>query len=166
MNTGLKPRLKSIASLQLRRLLIGVLIGVLLCASSSVYANERAAIEQVIRTYGEAMNQSNVEQVVALFTEDGVFMPSDQETASGHDQIRKAYEHEFHLIDLNVEVIIDEIYHQNDLAYVRSRSKGTLKILAKDISVSTEKYRAFFVLKKRKGKWKIAHFMFNFNAPR
>jgi len=131
-------------------------------ASASAQQDVYAEIKTVIYAYGKAMNASNVEGVVNLFDENGVFMPSGLPTATGAQAIRAAYRHEFEVIDLDVHIVIDEVQNEGDLAYVRSRSLGQLTMLANGEKRSTENYRAFFVLKKRHNTWKISRFMFNF----
>ncbi len=126
--------------------------------------DDKQEIKNLLLSYGKALNAASVKDVVPLFAEDGVFMPSALPTAKGHDQIKLAFDHEFKAIKLNIAVIFDEIVQQGNLAYVRTRSKGTITILSKNITVPTDKYRAFFVLEKIKGKWKIARFMFNFTS--
>ena len=143
------------------------LIFILTIVSPSVVGktNDMQQIKNVILAYNKAMNTSSVDGVLALYTEDGVFMPSRLPTAMGRDQIRAAaYAHEFNVIDLEVSIVFDEIVQHKDIAFVRTRSKGHLTLLAKNQKISTEKYRAFFVLQKIKGEWKIARFMFNFSG--
>ncbi len=89
-------------------------------------------------------------------------MPAREPTAAGLTQIRAAYEHEFKTIDLDVNIVFDEVVQDGNLAFARTRSEGQLKILATGKTVSTESYRAFFVLKKINNEWKIARFLFNF----
>jgi len=142
-----------------------VLFTIFTLSLQPAFANdETKEIEKLIHAYGKAMNASDVDAVMALFDKDGLFMPSGHPTASGWDAIKKAYEHEFKKIDLDVKIAIDEIYQDGKLAYVRSRSLGQLTLLATKEQKSTEKYRAFFVLTKSAGHWKIKRFMFNFSG--
>lgn len=150
-----------------RVIMISLSLWVMLVMNAQVLAqntvdDDRSKIKQLIMAYGKAMNGSNVQEVVALFTEDGVFMPAKEATAMGLKQIKAAFEHEFKTIDLDVSIVFDEIMVQGDFAVVRSRSDGKIHLLGPNKTVSTEAYRAFFVLKKVKNQWKIARFMFNF----
>jgi len=145
--------------------LSAILFSILTLSLQPVFANdETKEIEMLIHAYGKAMNASDVDAVMKLFAKDGVFMPSKQPTASGRDAIKKAYAHEFEKIDLDVKIVIDEVYQDGKLAYVRSRSLGQLTLLATKEQKSTEKYRAFFVLTKINAHWKIKRFMFNFSG--
>jgi len=145
-----------------------VLILLMMIPGSIVYGgtSQKNEIKEVIKAYGKAMNESNVNAVLSLYAKDGVFMPSELPTAIGNKQIKEAYEHEFNTIDLDVVVVFDEVIQEGDYAFVRTRSNGQIKILAKDLTLSTETYRAFFVLQKIKDRWKISRFMFNFTAPK
>ncbi|MBL1277885.1 MAG: SgcJ/EcaC family oxidoreductase [Ectothiorhodospiraceae bacterium] len=143
-----------------------LLILIALSFNTVAYAQsmtEEQNIRGVILAYGKAMNASDTNSVVALYAHDGVFMPSKEPTATGLEQIRAAYAHEFKVIDLDVKIVFDEVLRDGDIAYVRSRSEGQLTLLATGKVVPTEAYRAFFVLKKIDRKWKIARFMFNFS---
>jgi len=131
--------------------------------SQPVLSSEQQRIEKVIYAYGKAMNASDLDAVMALYAKDSVFMPSKQPTSVGWNAVKKAYKHEFEVIDLNVKIVIDEVFQENNLAYVRSRSLGHLTLLATQKKKTTERYRAFFVLKKIDNDWKIARFLFNFS---
>ena len=121
---------------------------------------EQSKIKKVPFSYRDALNESNVEKVVPLYTENGVFMPSGAPTAIGQDQIKGAYEFVFAMIQLSIEFYIDEIEVVGDYAFARTTSKGTTLILASGETVPEEN-RELFVLKKENGSWKIDRYMFN-----
>jgi len=131
-------------------------------AQTNNHATEMQRIKEVILAYGKAINAASVDGVLSLYAKDAVFMPAKEPTATGQAQIRAAYEHEFKTIDLDVNIVFDEVVQNGNLAFVRTRSEGQLKVLATGKMVSTESYRAFFVLKKINNEWKIARFLFNF----
>ena len=121
---------------------------------------EQSKIKKVLFSYRDALNESNVEEVVPLYTENGVFMPSGAPTAIGQEQVKGAYEFVFGIIQLNIEFYIDEIEVVGDYAFVRSTSKGTTLIHASGETVPEEN-RELFVLRKENGSWKIDRYMFN-----
>ena len=126
---------------------------------------ERNAIEATLKKYEAALNASDVAGVVALYAEDGVFMPTEAPTAAGKEQIRAAYEHVFGTIKLAIVFSIDEIVQRGDFAFARTLSKGKVTVLAKGVTVPEEN-RELFVLKKTGDSWKIARYMFNkMSAP-
>ncbi|NOY73982.1 MAG: SgcJ/EcaC family oxidoreductase [Gammaproteobacteria bacterium] len=148
-----------------KKIYLASLVG-LLSAGLAVASTQRDIsneIKTVIYAYGKAMNESDVEAVVKLYAEDGIFIPSGLPTAVGRKEIREAYKHEFDTIDLDVNIAIDEVQHEGNMAYARSRSLGQLTVLANGEKKSTEHYRAFFVLKKIRNDWKISRFTFNFS---
>jgi len=121
---------------------------------------EQREIKKVLFSYRDALNESNVEKVLSLYTENGVFMPSGAPTAIGQEQIKGTYEFVFSTIQLNIEFYIDEIEIVGDRAFVRTTSKGTTFIHASGETVPEEN-RELFVLRKENGSWKIDRYMFN-----
>ncbi len=121
---------------------------------------EKTAIEKVLFSYRDALNASDVNKVLPLYTSDGVFMPSNAPSAIGQDQVQVAYEFVFSQIQLNIEFHIDEIVVNGDYAFARTTSKGTTLIHANKQTVAEEN-RELFVLQKTNGQWKIARYMFN-----
>lgn len=110
--------------------------------------------------YRDALNASDVNLVLPLYTTDGVFMPTNGPTAVGKEQLKASYEHVFKTIQLKIEFFIDEIVVLNDYAYALTNSKGSTLIHANGETVPEEN-RELFVLAKEDGAWKIARYMFN-----
>ena len=123
-------------------------------------SNDQAAIKGLLFAYRDALNASSVDQVLPLYTTDGVFMPTGFPTAVGTEQVRGAYTGVFCSIKLNIEFYIDEIEVDRDHAFARTTSKGTTLIHATGETVPEEN-RELFVLKRTDGGWKIARYMFN-----
>ena len=123
-------------------------------------STDEAAIKDLLFKYRDALNASSVDQVLPLYTTDGVFMPTGFPTAVGTEQVRGAYTGVFSSIKLNIEFFIDEIEVDRDHAFARTTSKGTTLIHATGETVPEEN-RELFVLKRTDGGWKIARYMFN-----
>lgn len=121
---------------------------------------EKTAIENLLFSYRDALNTSDVNRVLPLYTNDGVFMPSNAPSAIGLEQVKAAYEFVFSQIQLSIEFYIDEIVVNGDYAFARTTSKGTTLIHANKQTVAEEN-RELFVLQKANGHWKIARYMFN-----
>lgn len=121
---------------------------------------EKQAIEKMLFSYRDALNASDVAQVLPLYTQDGVFMPSNGPSAIGQEQIKGSYEFVFKTIQLHIEFFIDEIIVHGDYAFARTTSKGTTLIHANGQTVPEEN-RELFVLQKVDGLWKISRYMFN-----
>jgi uncharacterized protein (TIGR02246 family) len=121
---------------------------------------EKTEIEKLLFSYRDALNTSDVNKVLPLYTSDGVFMPSNAPSAIGQEQVKAAYEFVFSQIQLNIEFYIDEMVVNGDYAFARTTSKGTTLIHANKQTVAEEN-RELFVLQKTNGQWKIARYMFN-----
>jgi uncharacterized protein (TIGR02246 family) len=123
-------------------------------------AIEKQEIKNLLFTYRDALNASDVRKVLPLYTEDGIFMPSGAPTSIGTEQVKGAYEFVFSNIQLSIEFYIDEIIVNGEYAFARTTSKGTTLIHATGETVPEEN-RELFVLKKENGSWKIDRYMFN-----
>ena len=123
-------------------------------------ATEKTAIEKLLFSYRDALNASDVSQVLPLYTLDGVFMPSNAPSATGHEQLKGSYEFVFKNIQLHIEFFITEIIVQDHYAFVTTHSRGTTLIHATGETVPEEN-RELFVLQKENDQWKIARYMFN-----
>ncbi len=123
-------------------------------------AIEKQEIKNLLFTYRDALNASDVRKVLPLYTEDGIFMPSGAPTSTGTEQVKGAYEFVFSNIQLSIEFYIDEIIVNGEYAFARTTSKGTTLIHATGETVPEEN-RELFVLKKENGSWKIDRYMFN-----
>ncbi len=126
--------------------------------------NDNTAIEATLKQYEAALNASDVDGIMALYAEDGVFMPTEAPTAAGKEQVRAAYEHVFGMIKLNIAFSIDEIVQHGDFAFARTVSRGEVTVLAEGVTLPEEN-RELFVLKKTGDDWKIARYMFNKMSP-
>ena len=69
--------------------------------------NEKAAIEKLLFSYRDALNASNTDQVLPLYTANGVFMPSNAPTAAGQAQVKDAYDFVFKNIQYFHESLSD-----------------------------------------------------------
>ena len=125
---------------------------------------EKNAIEATLKNYEAVLNASDVDGILALYAEDGVFMPTEAPTAAGKEQVRAAYEHVFGAIKLDIVFTIDEIVQSGDFAFARTLSRGEVTVLAEGVTLPEEN-RELFVLKKEGGDWKIARYMFNKMSP-
>jgi uncharacterized protein (TIGR02246 family) len=128
--------------------------------SAKAQSKDKASAEKTVHDYFDALNTSDAQKVVSLFTEDGVLLPSGAPTASGTEQLKGNYEYVFANFSFNLEESIAEVTVQGNVAFVRSTSKGSLVIKANGQKVEDE-FRELFVMQKVKGEWKIARYMYN-----
>ncbi|UFH54066.1 YybH family protein [Spirosoma sp. KNUC1025] len=120
----------------------------------------KAAVENALTNYFNALNESDVNTAVGSYTPDGVFMAAGAPTAIGRAQLVTAYEYLFKAIQLTVNVTLDEVIIKDDISFVRTHSNGTTLIHATGETIPAEN-REFFLLRKEKGEWKIARYLFN-----
>jgi uncharacterized protein (TIGR02246 family) len=140
---------------------------VILSSLCSAYAadSDKAEIEAVLRSYERVLNASDVDGVLKLYTEGGVFMAQHNPSAVGIKQVEAAYTAAFQAIDLNVEFDIVEIQViADDWAFARTNSSGTTTINATGDKVN-EGNQELFVLQKIDDKWKIARYCFSSTKP-
>ena len=84
---------------------------------------EKSAIEKLLFSYRDALNTSDVNKVLTLYTNDGVFMPTNAPSAIGPEQLKASYEFVFKTIQLHIEFYIDEIVVNDDYAFAMTTSK-------------------------------------------
>ncbi len=127
---------------------------------------DKARIEAALKGYEQVLNASDVDGVLKLYTEDGVFMSPNNPSAIGIDQVEAAYTGAFQAIDLNVEFDIVEVeVISDDFAFARTNSTGTVTINATGDKFP-EGNQELFVLQKIDGDWKIARYSFSTTNPR
>jgi uncharacterized protein (TIGR02246 family) len=127
---------------------------------------DEAAIAAVLTKYNDALNASSVESSLALYVDDGVFMPPYSPSAVGKLAVRKAYQKVFDTITLHVKFTIEEIVQISPTwAFVRTNSAGTNKVNATEV-IGAEGNQELFVFKKGDdGAWKIARYSFSPTNP-
>ncbi len=126
---------------------------------------DKNQIVNVIATYQRALNGNDVNGVLKIYAEDGVFMPEHSPSSVGSAAIREAYERVFKAIDLNVAFNVVEVKLLGDnWAFVRTTSDGTIKINASGAEVTNETKELFLLQKQSDGKWKLARYAFSANT--
>jgi uncharacterized protein (TIGR02246 family) len=97
--------------------------------SGSAHTDQETAIRSTMSSYEAALNASNTEAVMPLYTEDGVFMAPNNPSAIGKTAVRHAYDAVFKAITLQVKFTIAELVVMTpQWAFVRTNSAGTQKI--------------------------------------
>ena len=134
--------------------------------SASMQANDETAIRSVMSSYEGALNASDTAGVMPLYTEDGVFMPPNNQSAVGKAAVRTAYDAVFKAITLKVKFTIAELVMLSpEWAFVRTNSAGSNKINATGV-VSPEGNQELFIFNKgADGKWRIARYSFSSTNP-
>lgn len=128
-------------------------------------ANERAVAE-ALSAYNQALNSSDMNAVMPLYAENGVFMPPYSPSAVGLAEVRKAYEAVFAAIQLTVKFNVAEIVEiSSEWVFARTNSAGTTLNHATG-AISKEGNQELFIFHKEKdGKFKIARYSFSTTNP-
>ncbi len=122
---------------------------------------QRAQIDQLLNKYEQALNTSDVNAAVQLYTDDGVFMAPENPTAAGTKALREAYAGVFQAIAIKLKFHVAEtqlLSHQ--WALLRTTSTGVVKILANGAEIPGSD-QELFLLRKTNGQWKIARYSFS-----
>ena len=129
-------------------------------------ADDNTAIRKLLFTYEAALNSSDTNAVMPLYSEDGVFMPPYSQSAVGAAAIRQAYVAVFKAITLSVKFHVAEVVVMDPKwAFARTNSAGTTMDHAKG-SKSAEGNQELFIFKKTSdGTWKIARYSFSSTNP-
>ena len=129
--------------------------------------NEAEESAQVLEAYEQALNASSVDAVMELYAEDGVFMAQHRDPAVGADAVRQAYKKVFSAIDLDIEFEIDEVEVLSPtIAYARTRSTGSTKILATGARVSEANQELFVMVRvDEDAPWQIGRYIFSTTTP-
>jgi uncharacterized protein (TIGR02246 family) len=128
-------------------------------------ANEKA-VAAVLQKYQDALNASDTEAVMTLYTDDGVFMPPYSQSAIGVVDVRKAYDAVFKAITLSVKFDLAETVEMSpDWVFARTNSAGSTTDHATG-SKNAEANQELFIFKRTSnGVWKIARYSFSSTNP-
>ena len=127
---------------------------------TNAQSKDKASVEKLVNTYFDALNSSDANKVVSLFTTDGVLLASSAPTATGTEQLNATFKYVFDNFTYTLEETIGEVNVQGNYAFVRSTSKGSFVIKASGQKVEDD-FRELFVMQKVKGTWKIARYIYN-----
>ena len=128
-------------------------------------AQSRDAIKAVLKGYEQALNASDVQGVVKLYTDDAVLLPPNAPSAVGIDAVRATYAGIFQTIHINLIFEIAEVKVASpEWAFLRSTSNGTVTLLANGAQILSSNHE-LFVLHKTQGGWKLARYSFSSVLP-
>ncbi len=127
---------------------------------------DEEAVSAALARYQDALNRSDTDAVMKLYTPDGVFMPQHSPSSIGTDTIRKAYDAIFEAITLSVSFEIAEIRQiAPDWAIARTNSAGTVRVHATGEG-GPEANQELFVFQRIDADWKIARYGFSTTNPK
>jgi uncharacterized protein (TIGR02246 family) len=127
--------------------------------------NEKAVAAQ-LAAYNVALNSSDTNQVMPLYTDDGVFMPPYSPSAVGLAEVRRAYDAVFKAIKLTVKFDIAEIVELSpEWVFARTNSAGKTLNHATGKTSAEGNQELFLFRKGKDGKFKIARYSFSPTNP-
>ncbi|TAL86020.1 MAG: SgcJ/EcaC family oxidoreductase [Rhodanobacter sp.] len=127
---------------------------------------DRLQIEAVLSIYEKALNASDANTVMTLYTDDGVFMPQHSVPNVGKKMVRAAYNRVFQTITLDIKFTVDEIMQVSPhWAFVRTHSEGFVTVNATGDKGPEANQELFIFQKLDDGGWKIARYIFSTTNP-
>ena len=126
---------------------------------------EEQAVASVLARYQDALNRSDTDAVMTMYTPDGVFMPQNSPSSVGADAVRMAYQAVFAAITLKVTFQVAEVRQlAPDWVFARTNSSGTVTIHATG-GTAPEANQELFLFQRLDGSWKIARYCFSTTNP-
>lgn len=137
----------------------------LLTRARPVTATEVQSITALLHAYGAALGAADVDQMLALYTNDGVILPPHFPPSSGQEALRETYTRIFKTIHLSIKFDIDEIVVMSpEWAFARTTAEGTKTMLATK-AAEPHANQELFIVRKEAGTWKIARYAFSTMKP-
>ena len=128
--------------------------------------NEENAIRAVMASYNKALNDGSTDAALALYADDGVFMPPYSQSAVGKEAVRKAYDKVFRELKFDVKFTIAElVVMAPHWAYVRTNSAGTTGHASTGKTTAEANQELFIFRKAGEGAWRIARYSFSPTNP-
>lgn len=127
-------------------------------------ADDPTQLVAIMQRYGDALKAGNVEALVGLYTANGVFMRQDMPAAVGREALRAAYKEVFAVLKVDVAFSIQETEVAGDMAWLRSTSKGKVRVLSSGVETASS-FDELVVFRREQGAWKIRSYMYGSNQP-
>ena len=123
---------------------------------------ETTAIEAPICGYFSALNDSDIEAVLKLYTDDPVMLPFLLPTVVGPEAVRHNYESTFQQIRFQMHTTIQEVVQMSpEWAFVRTDSAGLFTPIKTGKGAPSTFHELFLLRKGTDGKWRIARYNFS-----
>jgi uncharacterized protein (TIGR02246 family) len=129
-------------------------------------AKEESASRALLASYNDALNHGSTDAALALYADDGVFMPPYSPSAVGRAAVRKAYHAVFRELAFDVKFTIAElIVMAPGWAYVRTNSAGSTVHTSTGKTTAEANQELFILRKEDEGAWRIARYSFSPTNP-
>lgn len=144
----------------------GTILSACSAHAASVESAQKTAILSTMTAYESALNSSDTDAVMHLYTEDGVFMSPYSASAVGAAAVRQAYMSVFKAIKLDVKFGVAEVVEMAPgWAFVRTNSAGYTTVNASGKQGSERNQELFILHNESDRKWKIARYSFSSTNP-
>jgi uncharacterized protein (TIGR02246 family) len=147
-------------------LLLVTLVAVTGCSATNPQAleDEQIAVEKVHDKEVEAMNAGDVEGVLAVCTDDVVFMPTDQPPVKGREAVHDWLAGFFDQSSVSISNTPEDITVAGDVAIEPWNALVT--VTPKDGEAMSNRLKGIYVYHRAEdGSWKIARGIWNLNQP-
>jgi uncharacterized protein (TIGR02246 family) len=129
------------------------------------HGGQETEIKDLLKCYEQALDNSDLDGVARLYTDDAVALPPETPTAVGIQAVKEFYSATFQAISLNISFQIAEIQLLSpEWAFVRTSSAGVIDILANGAEAPSSNHE-LFVMHKIGRQWKIARYSFSSVLP-
>ena len=119
-------------------------------------------IGTVLNAYEAAVNNSDVDRVISLFSLEGVVLAPESPSAVGRSALKAAYEAIFQAIKLEIKFEIAEVVElSSEWAFARTHSTGTMLIHATGETVPEHNHELFLFQRQAADGFKIARYSFS-----
>jgi ketosteroid isomerase-like protein len=134
----------------------------LLLTIISCTGNNKNKPDKILNELLEADNESNLEKVISLYTNDAMLIPAGKPNIIGIDSIKKNYKSIFanYKLELLAETYENEIVESGSHAIIYGITFGK-RISLKDQTVSPVNDKFIMILKKINRKWKVHRLMWS-----
>ena len=122
--------------------------------------NYLSVLNEVIRSFQDAFNATDLSRVVQAYAPDGVLLPNNGPAALGRPAIEALYQALFNTFAITITYTIEQHTVEGDLAVVRTSSQVLTRVRASGEVISLTN-KDLFVLRRESGAWKIAQYTFN-----
>jgi uncharacterized protein (TIGR02246 family) len=134
--------------------------------SIAATTGDETAIRRVLASYQDALNASSTAAAMALYAEDGVVMPPNNQSVVGKAELTNLYEAGSKVFTLHVKFTIREVVQMSpEWAFARTNSEGTFKVNATGAMTLEANQELFIFNKGSEGTWKIARYSFSSTNP-
>ena len=127
-------------------------------------AQAGAGPAETMQKYAVALQTNNLDALVALFADNGVYVRPDFPAAAGRAALSAAYKEVFATLKVNVRFDIKEVEIEGDMAWLRSESSGKVKVLKTGVETD-DRYHQLVVFHRESGAWKIRSYLYAPAAP-